>query len=71
MASRVRAREVLLPLLLFPMIVPVLLASVEATSAVLVGDPMGDAGAWVRLLIAFDAIFVVASLFAFEHVIDE
>ena len=71
MASRVRAREVLLPLLLFPMIVPVLLASVEATSAVLAGDPMGDAGAWLRLLVAFDAIFIVASLFAFEHVIDE
>lgn len=71
MASRVRAREVLLPLLLFPMIVPVLLASVEATSAILAGDPMGDAGAWLRLLVAFDAIFIVASLFAFEHVIDE
>jgi heme exporter protein B len=70
MASRSRAREVLLPLLLFPMLVPVLLAAAEASSAMLVGDPMREAGAWIRLLIAFDVIFVVASFLAFEHVIE-
>ena len=70
MASRSRAREVLLPLLLFPMLVPVLLASAEASSALLTGNPMQDAGAWVKLLIAFDVIFVVASFFAFDHVIE-
>lgn len=70
MASRSRAREVLLPLLLFPMLVPVLLASAEASSALLAGNPMHDAGAWVKLLIAFDVIFVVASFFAFDHVIE-
>jgi heme exporter protein B len=70
MASRSRAREVLLPLLLFPMLVPVLLASAEASSALLAGNPMRDAGAWVQLLIAFDVIFVVASFLAFDHVIE-
>jgi heme exporter protein B len=70
MASRSRAREVLLPLLLFPMLVPVLLASAEASKAMLSGDPMSEAGAWVRLLSAFDVIFIVASVFAFEHVIE-
>lgn len=70
MASRSRAREVLLPLLLFPMLVPVLLAAAEASSALLVGDPMREAGAWIRLLVAFDAIFLAASVAAFEHVIE-
>jgi heme exporter protein B len=70
MASRSRAREVLLPLLLFPMLIPVLLASAEATSALLAGNPMQDAGAWIRLLVAFDVIFVVASFLAFDHVIE-
>lgn len=70
MASRSRAREVLLPLLLFPMLVPVLLASAEASSALLAGNPMQDAGAWVKLLVAFDVIFVVASFLAFDHVIE-
>ena len=71
MASRVRAREVLLPLLLFPMLVPLLLSSVEATKALLVGNMMGDAASWIRLLVVFDVIFLVATFFAFEYVIEE
>jgi heme exporter protein B len=70
MASRVRSREVLLPLLLFPMLVPVLIAAVQATSALLNGDAMGDSRTWVRLLVVFDLIFFVAALLAFEHVIE-
>ncbi len=71
MASRIRAREVMLPLLLFPMLVPLLLCSVEATKALLIGDIMGDSGAWIRLLTVFDLIFLVASFFAFGYVIEE
>jgi heme exporter protein B len=70
MASRSRAREVLLPLLLFPMLVPVLLAAMEATKALLGGNIMGDAGAWARLLVAFDVVFFVATFLAFESVIE-
>lgn len=70
MASRIRAREVLLPLLLFPMLVPVLLAAMSASKALLTGDLMHEAGAWTRLLIAYDMIFLVATLLAFEHVIE-
>ncbi len=70
MASRSRAREVLLPLLLFPMLVPVLIAATEATSALLIDDPMGNAGSWLRLLVTFDAIFVTASAWVFPHVIE-
>ena len=69
LSSRSRAREVLLPLLLFPMLVPLLIAAAEATTALLAGDPMGDAGTWVGVLVAFDVIFFVASVYAFEHVI--
>ena len=71
MASRSRAREVLLPLLLFPMLVPVLVAAVEATAALLAGDAMGDSGRWIRLLVAFDSIFLGASILAFGAVIEE
>lgn len=71
MASRLRAREVLLPLMLFPMLIPLLVAAVLATGALLEGDPMGQSGAWIRLLVVFDVIFLVASFFAFEHVIED
>ena len=71
MASRVRAREILLPLLLFPMLVPLLLAAVGATNAVLAGDPMGYGPAWIKLLAAFDIVFLAATFTTFEYVIGE
>jgi heme exporter protein B len=71
MASRLRAREVLLPLLLFPMLIPLLIAAVQATGAILAGDILGVSGSWIRLLVIFDVIFFVGALFAFEHVIED
>jgi heme exporter protein B len=70
MASRSRAREVLLPLLLFPMLVPVLIAATTASKALLGADVMHEAGAWIRLLVAYDLVFLVATFIAFEHVIE-
>ncbi|HEY0808933.1 MAG TPA: heme exporter protein CcmB [Longimicrobiales bacterium] len=71
MASRIRAREVMLPLLLFPMLIPLLVGAVEATTAMLAGDVMGDSRVWVRLMVIFDAIFIVICLWAFDFVIEE
>jgi heme exporter protein B len=70
MSSRSRAREVLLPLLLFPMLVPVLLAATTASKALIGSDLMHESGAWIRLLIGFDMLFLVATFMAFEHVIE-
>lgn len=70
MASRSRAREVLLPLLLFPMLVPVLIAATTASRAILGADVMHEAGAWIRLLAAYDLVFLIATFIAFEHIID-
>jgi heme exporter protein B len=69
-ASRSRTREVLLPLLLYPMLVPVLLASVSASRALLDGDVMGDATAWMGLLAAFDIIFLSATLLTFRYIME-
>ncbi|HJS57329.1 MAG TPA: heme exporter protein CcmB [Vicinamibacteria bacterium] len=56
MTHQARSRQTLLPLLLFPMVVPVLIASVKATSLLLTGDPMGQLRPWTLLLVSFDAI---------------
>lgn len=70
MTSRVRSKEVILPLLLFPMLIPLFLAAVQATRALLQGDAMGDSSAWIRLLAGFDVLFFTASLLTFEQVIE-
>ena len=71
MTSRLKSQDVLLPLLLFPLVVPVLLASVKAVSLVLSGDPMVQLRSWTLFLAAFVAIFwsVGALLFSYldEH----
>ena len=74
LAAQTRAREVLLPVLLFPITVPALLAAVHSTAAALQGRmAWGGAGdaPWLHLLIAFDLIYVVLSWLVFEFALEE
>lgn len=64
-------RDVLLPLLLFPLVVPVLLAAVKALGLVLDGDPMGQLGSWTVLLICFDVVYWSLGGLLFRHAIEE
>jgi heme exporter protein B len=56
MTSQARARQTVLPLLLFPLVVPVLVAAVKASSLLITGDPMGQVRSWAALLGCFAAI---------------
>lgn len=71
MSSQARAQQVLLPLLLFPLVVPVLLAAVKATTLLLLGDPMGQVRSWVALLFAFNGVFWPLCGLLFGPVVDE
>jgi heme exporter protein B len=71
MTAHLRAREVMLPLLLFPLTVPVILASVRATEAILIGEGLGEVSHWLKLLVGFDVIFLVVSPLVFEFVLEE
>ena len=67
MLVRARTRDVLLPILLYPITVPVIIAGVRATEALL--QPDIDAGAirfWIALLVTFDVVFVTLALWTFE-----
>lgn len=72
-AAHTRAREVLLPLLLFPIQVPVILATVKATAGAVhvPGLDAPDVTQWMGLLIAFDALFLGLSVLLFDFVIEE
>jgi len=71
MAVHTRAREVLLPIMLFPVIVPVMLAAVRLTGAILDGIPFEEVQHWLTLLVAFDVIFIAASFMLFDFVVEE
>lgn len=68
--AQVRARELLFPLLLLPVQVPVLLATVKATEAVLAGQRLGEVAHWLQLLAAADVIYLVVGLLTFEFVLE-
>ena len=71
MTAQSRARQTLLPLLLFPLVVPVLLAAVKATSLAILGDPMAQGRAWVILLIAFNGIYWSLCGLLFDRIVEE
>lgn len=70
-ASNARARDVLLPLLLFPVLIPSLLASVKATGLVLDGDPMSQLNEWLGLLSAFNVLYWGLGFALFPRVIED
>jgi len=73
MLGRSRSRDVLLPVLLYPMSVPVLIAGVRATSALLeaAGPDFATARMWMGVIAAFDAVFLTLALWTFEAVMEE
>ena len=72
MLARSRSRGALLPVLLYPITIPVIIAGVRGTAALL--QPEADlplARAWLMMLIAFDAVFLTLSLWTFEPAMTE
>ncbi|HEY3150279.1 MAG TPA: heme exporter protein CcmB [Candidatus Binatia bacterium] len=67
---RARARELLLPLVLFPLMIPVILATIRCMENVLRTGEFGDAIPWLRLLLSFDVIFLTVGVLIFDRVIE-
>jgi heme exporter protein B len=70
-AVNTRAREVLLPILLFPIIIPVLIAAVKLTSGILDNIPLSDNMNWLQLLVVFDVVFIAVAFMTFDYVVEE
>jgi heme exporter protein B len=71
MAVQTRTRDILLPILLFPLVVPVLIAAVKGSSAFLEGSAMADIWPWLNLLIVYDVIFTAVAYMVFDYVVEE
>jgi heme exporter protein B len=70
MTANVRAREVLFPVLLLPILVPVLLGAVKATEAVMLGEPLSAVAHWLQLLGAADVVYLTVGILTFDAVLE-
>jgi heme exporter protein B len=66
-----RSRDVMLPILLFPVAVPVLIAAVRATGGALAGSEWAEISPWINLLLGYDVIFVAIAFMVFDFVVEE
>jgi heme exporter protein B len=71
MAIQTRTRDVLLPILLFPVAIPVLIAAVKASGGFLTGDDFANILPWMNLLVVYDVIFIAVAFMLFDYVVEE
>lgn len=71
MAVQTRTRDILLPILLFPLIIPVLIAAVRASNGFLLGVEVAEIMPWINLLIVYDIIFTAVAFMVFDYVVEE
>jgi heme exporter protein B len=71
MTVQTRTRDVLLPILLFPVAIPVLLASVKASGGIITGADFSEILTPLNLLIVYDVVFIAASFMVFDYVVEE
>jgi heme exporter protein B len=70
-AVNTRARDIMLPILMLPVVVPVIIAAVNATAEIMAGGSWDDISVWLQIIIAFDFIYVVIATLVFEFVVEE
>ncbi len=71
MSVRVRAREIMLPMLFLPIVAPLLLAAIEATADLVHGDSWSEMSQWLQLAAAFDVVFVIVSAVIFQFILED
>lgn len=71
MSVHSRTRDVMLPILLFPVVIPVLIAAVKASGGYLTGDDFANIRPWLNLLIVYDVIFTSIGFMVFDYVVEE
>ncbi len=71
MAVQARTRDILLPILLFPVVIPLLIAAVKASSGFLQGFPMEDIRPWLNLLLVYDVVVTAVAFMVFDFVVEE
>lgn len=71
LASNLKTREIMLPILLYPLVTPVVIGSVNMTNRLLTGEKLADMTKWIGLISCFDIVFLAVSIMTIDHILEE
>ncbi|HAX47265.1 MAG: heme exporter protein CcmB [Nitrospinaceae bacterium] len=71
LSVNLKTRDIMLPILLYPLMVPIVIGSVQMTGQVLSGEPLSDMMNWVSLTLCFDVIYIAVSIMTIDFVLEE
>ncbi|MDP6657889.1 MAG: heme exporter protein CcmB [Nitrospinaceae bacterium] len=71
LSVNLKTRDVMLPILLYPLIVPIVIGSVRMTGQILAGEPLTEMMNWVGLTLCFDVIYIAVSIMTIDYVLEE
>ena len=71
LSANLKARDIMLPILLYPLIIPIIIGSVRMTGQVLAGEPLSSMMNWVSLTLCFDIIYIAISIMVIDFVLEE
>ena len=71
LSSNLKTREIMLPILLYPLMVPVVIGAVRMTGQVLLGEELSAMMKWVGLILCFDILYIGVSILTIDHILEE
>ena len=71
LSANLKTRDIMLPILLYPLIVPIIIGSVRMTGQILLGEPLSGMMNWVSLTLCFDVIYIAVSIMIIDFVLEE
>ena len=71
LSSNLKTREIMLPILLYPLLVPIVIGVVRMTGQILAGEPLSGMMNWIGLTASFDIIYIGVSIMTIDHILDE
>ena len=71
LSSNLKSREIMLPILLYPLMIPIVIGAVRMTGQILEGVPLVDMMKWVGLMASFDIIYIGVSIMTIDHILEE
>jgi len=71
LSSNLKTREIMLPILLYPLLIPIIIAAVRMTGQILDGTELSDMMKWIGLTASFDIIYIGVSILTIDHILEE